>query len=185
MVVVGTSGAGKSTLARELSMRLGIPHIELDALRHGPNWTETPNELFRERLAEAVSGKFWVVDGNYGFARDITWSRATHLVWLDYSLPLVAARVIRRTARRIFEREVLWNGNREDLRSAVSREGVIWWALSTHRRRRRQLTALFADPVYMHLERVRVRSPREGAAWWAQAAFPDAQVLRINNPPGR
>ncbi|HTE18391.1 MAG TPA: AAA family ATPase, partial [Armatimonadota bacterium] len=43
IVVVGSSGAGKSTMAAALSQRLGLPHIELDALRHGPNWVEVPD----------------------------------------------------------------------------------------------------------------------------------------------
>src|SRR5207253_519467 len=96
---------------------------------------------------------------------DITWSRATHVVWLDYPLALVAARVIRRTARRIVTREELWSGNREDLRSALSRDGVVWWAVSTYIRRRRQYAALFAASEYDSLKRLRFRAPREAIAW--------------------
>jgi AAA domain len=36
IAVVGTSGSGKTTVARELARRLGVPHVELDALYHGP-----------------------------------------------------------------------------------------------------------------------------------------------------
>lgn len=36
IVVKGSSGSGKSTVADELARRLGVPHIELDALHHGP-----------------------------------------------------------------------------------------------------------------------------------------------------
>ena len=38
IAVIGNSGSGKSTLARTLSARLGIPHIELDALNWQPGW---------------------------------------------------------------------------------------------------------------------------------------------------
>ncbi len=34
VVVIGTSGAGKTTMAREIAVRFGLPHIELDAI----NW---------------------------------------------------------------------------------------------------------------------------------------------------
>ena len=46
VIVVGTSGSGKTTFAQALASKLGVPHVESDAYRHGPNWTETPNDIF-------------------------------------------------------------------------------------------------------------------------------------------
>lgn len=69
--VVGTSGSGKTTLARQIAQRLTIPHIELDALYHQPNWTETPIDIFRQRVEESLISDSWVVDGNYSKVRDI------------------------------------------------------------------------------------------------------------------
>ena len=83
MVLIGTTGAGKTTTARKIAVALNIPHIEFDAIRHGPNWTETPDDVFRERLRLELQGDRWVGDGNYGIARDVVWPRATMLVWLD------------------------------------------------------------------------------------------------------
>jgi len=47
--VKGTSGSGKSTFAAELARRLDLPYVELDALHHGPNWSEPTDEGFRAR----------------------------------------------------------------------------------------------------------------------------------------
>lgn len=167
-VVIGTSGSGKTTLAGKIATTLGIPHIELDAINWGPGWTETPLDLFRARVAEALAGPAWAVDGNYSRVRDLVWSRAEVLVWLDYSLPLVMARVIWRTLRRSLTREELWGGNRESLRMAFfSRDSIILWALQTYKRRRREYPLLVAQPEYAHLELVRLRSPRATRFWLA------------------
>jgi adenylate kinase family enzyme len=94
--VIGTSGSGKTTLARELSDRLNIPHIELDALHWGPNWTPTPAEALRPRVAAAVAGESWTTCGNYGAIRDVIWSRADTIIWLDYSMSTVLWQIIRK-----------------------------------------------------------------------------------------
>ena len=76
IVVVGTTGSGKTTLASQLSRLYQIPHVEMDALRHDPGWTEAPNDVFRERLALALADDRWVADGNYSVGRDVVWPRA-------------------------------------------------------------------------------------------------------------
>ena len=164
--VVGTSGSGKTTLASNLAQRLGLPHVELDSLHWGPDWTPAPREHFRERVEQALSGEAWTTDGNYSTVRDIVWGRADTVVWLDYSLPLVMGRVTWRTVRRCASREVLWNGNRERFREAFfARDSIIWWALTSYRRRKRQYPALFRQPEYAHLRVVRLASPRATREW--------------------
>ncbi|HEX2291150.1 MAG TPA: hypothetical protein VHH53_13365 [Pseudonocardiaceae bacterium] len=37
VLVAGTAGAGKTTVARRGAALLDIPHIEIDALFHGPS----------------------------------------------------------------------------------------------------------------------------------------------------
>src|SRR5262245_7432020 len=111
--VVGTTGAGKTTTARQIACRLGLPHVELDALHWDANWTEAPLAIFRERVAQALAGDAWVVDGNYTKARDLVWSRVELVVWLDYSWPRILWQLLWRTLRRTLLREELWSGNRE------------------------------------------------------------------------
>ena len=176
IAVVGTTGSGKTTLARQLSERLGLPHVELDALHWDADWTAAPVEVFRERTAAALSGDAWVVDGNYGKVRDIVWSRADTLVWLDYDLPLILWRLVRRTFRRVVTQEELWNGNRERWRDQLlSRDSLFLWVLQTYWRRRREYPLYFKE--YAHLEIVRLRSPKATHTWLSRlqtAALPTA-----------
>jgi len=165
IAVVGTTGSGKTTLAYRLAKLLGVAHVELDALHWGPNWTPPPIPVFRERIAQALRGDRWVVDGNYSRVRDIVWGRADTVVWLDYALPLIMGRLVWRTIRRIVTQEELWSGNREYLRAQLSRDSILLWALQTYRRRRREYPALFEMPEYAHLAVVRLRSPRATDDW--------------------
>jgi adenylate kinase family enzyme len=183
-VVIGTSGSGKTTTASQIAHRLGIPHVELDALHWEPDWTPAPLDLFRERVARALSGDTWVVDGNYGKVRDIVWGRAATVVWLDYRLTVIMGQLVHRTWRRIVMRETLWGGNRESLRQTLfSRESILLWALQTYRRRRREYPLLFDRPEYAHLTVVRLRSPRAARDWLSGLTLPrtpgDAPGIRV------
>ncbi len=136
--------------------------MELDALFWGPGWSETPDEVFRQKVEMATQGEAWVVDGNYSRVRDLVWPRADWVVWLDYRLYVVLYRVVRRTLHRSLTRERLWNGNRERLRTSLfSRESIILWAVRTYRRRKREYSALVARPEDFQLHVLHVRSTRQ------------------------
>jgi adenylate kinase family enzyme len=141
IVVKGASGSGKTVVAARLAAHLGVPHVELDALHHGPNWSEAPLEEFRRRVAEATSTSGWVVDGNYdGKLGDLVLRRAELVVWLDPPLRTILAGLWRRTSARIRERTELWSGNRESWRNALrGRDSLFLWAIRTHWRLRREL----------------------------------------------
>jgi adenylate kinase family enzyme len=166
--VTGTSCSGKTTLARELAGRLAVPHVELDALFWGPDWTAVPRETFRARLTDALAADAWVADGGYAAVRDITWSRADTIVWLDYPMRTVLARWARRTLRRIRTREEFWpgTGNRESVRNALRRDGLLWWILTTHRRRHRTMAEAMRDRSDLHW--IRLRSPADADRWLAR-----------------
>lgn len=166
IVVVGTTGVGKTSLAKRLARHLGFPHIELDALNWGPGWVAVPLETFRARVAQALAGQSWVVDGDYGRVRDLVWSRADTVIWLDYALPVILGRLFWRTLKRILTREELWGGNRETFRGEfLSRESLFLWALRTYGRRKREYPALFRRPEYAHLTLIHLRSPRQTRRW--------------------
>jgi adenylate kinase family enzyme len=144
VVVIGSSCSGKTTLARRISEVMGVPHVELDELHWGPDWTERPTEVLRSAVRERVAEDGWVVDGNYTKIQDIVWPRATDAVWLNYSFPVVFGRALRRTVGRMITREELFSGNRESFRlSFLSRDSILWWVITSFRRRRRQYEATF------------------------------------------
>jgi adenylate kinase family enzyme len=171
--VVGTIGSGKTTFARKTSQLLDARHIELDALYWEPNWIETPNDLFRERVKQSLQSDSWVVDGNYHQVRDLVWSRADTVVWLDYSFMIIMGRLVKRTLRRVFTREELWNGNQEHIRGLFTRDSVFLWAIRTYRRRRMQYPILLGRPENSHLTVVRLRSPREAAQFLSTLRQPE------------
>jgi adenylate kinase family enzyme len=138
-VIASASGNGKTTFGSELAERLAVPFVELDALHHGPNWTEaTPDEL-RARVEPLVETDAWVVDGAYrNKLGDLVLERAELVVWLDLPVHVWLPRLVKRTVRRLVRREELWNGNRETLRDQLTPStSVVYHALHDYRSRRR------------------------------------------------
>ena len=163
-IVASASGNGKTTLGRELARRLDVPFLELDALVHGPNWTETPDDELRALVEPIVAGDAWVIDGVYQRKLgDLVLRNADAIVWLDLPIRVWLPRLVRRTHRRIRGHEPLWNDNRESWRTAlVGRQSLFAWAFRMHFARRRRWPARLA-----RYNVVRLRSQREVDRWLA------------------
>lgn len=163
--MVGNSGSGKSTLGFRLATLIGGPHIELDAINHQPGWVALPADELRSRVEDLTSGDRWVVDGNYSAVREsVVWPRADTVIWLDLPRRLVMRQVTRRTLGRVLLRKELWNGNRETLRTLVTRDpdrSVIMWAWSRHSSVHDRYRAAAEDPRWSHLDFIRVGSRDE------------------------
>ena len=109
VIVVGSQGSGKTRLALGLGEKLGLPVIHLDVLYWQPGWTPLDVESFRKRVAEAIAGDDWIVDGSFsGLAFDLTIARADTLVVIERPRWLCLWRVLWRSA---FQR----GGRRPDL----------------------------------------------------------------------
>jgi adenylate kinase family enzyme len=165
ILVAGTSGAGKTTLAAALAVRLGLPHIDIDGLFHGPGWTPRPD--FVADVAAFVAGDEWVTEWQYSAVRRLVLARADLLVWLDFSRLRVMSQIVARTVRRRLCRVELWNGNLEPPLWTIftDRDHIVRWAWRTHPKTAARVRTVLASqdgpPV------VRLRTRGEVAGWLA------------------
>jgi adenylate kinase family enzyme len=170
IVVKGTSGAGKSTFAAELARRLRLAYIELDALHHGPNWSEPTSEEFcaRVRGAMAAAPCGWVIDGNYDTKLGETVVDAVDtIIWLDLPLAIKLRRLWHRTLHRIRDEVELWSGNRETWRDQfLSRQSIFIWTIHAHISHRRRWPARFGQDPRL----VRLRSAPAARRWLDEQA---------------
>ena len=127
-----------------------------------PDWVQRPPEELRKLTAAAMAQDRWVVDGNYRVVRDLVWGRATTIIWLDYSFPVVFYRALRRTLARSLTGQELFSGNRESLAKAfLSKESILLWVITTFHRRRRELQEIIRSDEFPGLKFVRLHSQRE------------------------
>ena len=162
VVVYGPSGSGKTTFARQLSERLAVPHIELDALFHQPGWQPTPRDEFRAKVTAALAANTdgWVVDGNYGAARDIVLAQADTAIWLRLPFWRVYPRLVKRMLRRVATRELLWGTNRERWRDVAGKDSMLVWGIRHWKPHHRGMRASLAErPRGQRL--IVLRSPAE------------------------
>lgn len=165
VLVAGASGAGKTTLAGRIGAALRLPHVEIDALFHGPGWV--PRATFTADVARFAARPEWVTEWQYGPVRPLLAGRADLVVWLDLPRPVVLRSVVGRTLRRRLLRRRLWNGNVEPpLRTFwTDPEHIVRWAWRTHAPSAERV-ALLADQQ-PQLPVVRLRSRRAVDAWVA------------------
>jgi adenylate kinase family enzyme len=166
-VIATASGNGKTTFGRALAERLAVPFVEMDALVHGPGWVEASDDDLRARVEPILAGDGWVVDGTYQRKLGhLVLDAADTVVWLDLPVGVWLPRLMRRTWRRWWRREELWNGNRESLRTTLfSGDSVIWYAVRNHRGQRRTWSTDLA-----HYPVVRLRTPEEVDRWLATSS---------------
>jgi energy-coupling factor transporter ATP-binding protein EcfA2 len=170
ILILGRTGSGKTTLARELAAVIGVPHVELDALYFGPNFSTAPLEVLRERTSAAIAGDRWVTDGNKKAVRDLVWPRADTVIWLDYPLVVSLWRLGKRALWRtsVLKAEAAEKDTTAGLPAQLlsAAKGVLT-ALRSHRGQRREYPRLFAQQENQHLAVVRLRSPRATRRWLA------------------
>lgn len=163
VLVAGTSGSGKTTLAARIADVLALPHVEIDALFHGPEWAPRPS--FAEDVRRFIAGPAWVTEWQYHSVRAHLAERADLLVWLDLPKAVVMRQVVRRTVVRRLRRERLWNGNVEPpFRNLLTdSEHIVRWAWTTHHETAVRVSALLQERPDLIV--VRLRSHEEAHHW--------------------
>jgi adenylate kinase family enzyme len=165
-IIASASGSGKTTLARELARRLRVEHVELDAIVHGPGWTELSDAELRRTVEPIVQREAWVIDGVYTHKLgNLVVDAADTIVWLDLPMRVWLPRLYQRTRRRIKGDEVIFNDNRESWRTAlVGWDSLFVYALRQYPRRRRTWARTYAGyPL------TRLRSQVEVDRWLNEA----------------
>ncbi|WP_225753311.1 AAA family ATPase [Actinotalea sp. Marseille-Q4924] len=163
MLVTGTSGSGKTQLAARIATVLEVPHVEIDALFHGPAWSPRPS--FEQDVHRFSNEPAWVTEWQYSSVRAHLAERADLMIWLDLPRHLVMRQVANRTLTRRLRREPLWNGNIEPpLRTFFTdSEHIVRWAWRTHRKTAERVAHLLdQNPSFIV---VRLRSHDEADAW--------------------
>ena len=111
-------GGGKTSLARAIAKKLEVPHIELDAIHHMPNWVERPYDEFAQiverRLDDSPGG--WVIDSNYRRIRPLMLDRADTVIVIQLPFPVMFWRILKRSIHRTRTGQPMWNGNNETWR---------------------------------------------------------------------
>lgn len=170
IAIVGKSGSGKTTLAFEVAEKLSLPLVELDALNWQAGWNDLTKPEMRAKVEKTlIPDAQWVADGNYLTSiRDVVWTRADTLIWLDYPLYVAHWRLLKRTFDRIVFKRELWNGNRETLWHHLT--SGIWnnlfsWSTKLHFKMRREVPVWLEMEENKHLTVLRFRSSKETQAW--------------------
>ncbi|MDP8238758.1 MAG: hypothetical protein P9X24_06695 [Candidatus Hatepunaea meridiana] len=161
-VIIGSSCSGKTTLAKAIGKRTGIKHLELDAVSWLPNWESRDTNDLRRLVEIEVQKENWIIDGNYTILNDIIWSKATTILWLNLPFYLIFYRAITRTIGRIFTKEELFSGCYETFcQSFFTKDSIIWWVITTWRKKRNQYRQIFDNPTNMNIDYIEIRSPGE------------------------
>lgn len=139
-----------------------IELIEIDRLHWLPGWRERPEDEFRRIIDEKTARDSWVIDGGYTRLHDLTLARSDAIVWLNHSFARVLYRAFTRTVKRAITGEEIFNGCRESLHdSFLTKDSILWWVLTTWKRKRNRYRAIFDHQEYGHKEYIELRNQRD------------------------
>ena len=112
IIVIGCPGSGKSTFARALHETTGIPLYHLDMMYWNADKTTVEKDIFLNRLAEALRGEEWIIDGNYASTMEIRLAACDTVIFLDYPTELCLEGIRKRRGKQ--RTDMPWIETEED-----------------------------------------------------------------------
>lgn len=111
-IIIGCPGSGKSTFARALAEVTGLPLYYLDRMYWNADKTQVEKSVFRARLAAALTGEQWIIDGNYGSTMGMRLAACDTVFFLDYPTEVCLEGI--RTRRGTPRPDMPWIETEED-----------------------------------------------------------------------
>ena len=97
--VIGSAGSGKTTFTKTFGNLLGRDVTHLDKILWGENWTELTVDEQKANLAPVVAQENWIIDGLWPKTLEMRYSKATLVIFLDYTRILCAWRAFTRALK--------------------------------------------------------------------------------------
>lgn len=131
--IIGPPGAGKSWLSKNICMRNGCKHVELDNIYWLKAWSRRSKKEFRDIVEETLNSESWVVDGYYNQVNDLILVHEPTVVLLKNNIIVLLIRVLLRSLTRILFRKKVCGNNYETIYFAFSKEGIIKYTVEQYK----------------------------------------------------
>jgi hypothetical protein len=129
-----------------------------------------PDDEQRRRIEAICFGDSWILDTAYSKWIDVPLARVQLIVALDLPRLVSLRRLVWRTVARLVDGRPVCNGNRETLRTVVSRESIVLWHFRSFASKRARIRAWEADPAGPQV--VRLTSVRAVERWLSAVPSP-------------
>lgn len=159
--ILGPSNSGKSTLAEAIGKKLSYPVIHLDQVYHLPNtfWRCRSEHDFLMMHDQLIQDEQWIIDGNYTRYLNMRVEKATGLILLDISLPIMLKRYFYRT---LFQHNRVGGVVPKNQKDRISMEMLKYLIFSTHKKRKQY------QDIFDHcsIPKIFLASPAQIQACW-------------------
>jgi adenylate kinase family enzyme len=100
MLIVGPPGSAKTTFSRELSLKTGLPHTNLDDHYWRDGWKRCPGDEWNRYIEDLCGEDRWIIDGNHERSFRQRLKNADMVVIMDPNPMLAVWRFAKRGVRR-------------------------------------------------------------------------------------